>query len=344
MIGRDISDYASARAYLARSQEAVPDTRVNPIVGFNNNGYGANIRTTMTGIASPAAGGIFYRLNHNPFADLINSSLTTGDNRRAEDPVAKALAYGYAGHLIGGLIGSRGGLGRSVALGFAGGLAGGLWGVRDAHNPSLKANLEAIGAVAAVSAPTMALGSLLFASTLNKGRFGQAVRSGLTRSTHQIGRAGNAMINSAENVQKRFGQTALRTAYEGNMLSMKLNKKLASADAWIAGGLTGMSAMTGIGNFGSPRILGAAADLIGKGSLHAADAINFTGALTTFSTHEVLGPMMKHTETQKSTWEQSLALAHLVVFVPHQVALAAIGAHEISKHGTNILAANGGPR
>jgi hypothetical protein len=211
LMGRDYLEYVAAREYLAKSQSQIPDKRINPINGFQSGGPGAAQRTTMTGIASPAAGGIFYRMWHNPAANLINNTLTPPSSHTS-DPRVKALAYAAVGGFIGHAAGVRGGLGKAAIFGLSGAMAGGLYGIHQSHNPSLGVNLQALGEIAFTALPTTALGTGLWAlSRMNNG-IGRGVTRGIESAVRYAARRG-ARIQTLSNSAYETAKTQTANLY-----------------------------------------------------------------------------------------------------------------------------------
>ena len=332
--GHDFQNFVAARAYsaahnddLTLSQALIPDPRIGSIEGFRNKGIAGLQRRDMTGIGSPAAGGIFYRMWHNPFADTLNNAIANPGNAPAQDPRSKALGFSVFGSVLGGALGAPGGLARATMLGLAGGVLGGLYGIQSAHNPDAALNARALGDVALAAAPTMTMAGLLYGLTSARaGRFGGLAARALDRASRGMNWAGGQLARS---------DTANRA------LQPKVVGVFRRGGNWARNGLMSSGAMShmqaqlyrfsasapAVDDFVLNRAIPGATSL----AAHTAVApLRVAHSITS----QGLTPLLSHRAANR--WEQSLGIGHLITIVPHQVAVGATAAGIVnSRRGKN---------
>jgi hypothetical protein len=341
IMGHDAQNFFSARAQLAASQAQNPDRRINPIEGFRNKGPGGQQRTTMTGIASPAAGGIAYRMWNNPFADMLNRAIADPGSQTPQDPRVKALGYSYFGGLLGTALGARGGLARATTLGLTGGVLGGLYGMHEAHNPDLRENVGALGEIAIGAAPTLGVAGLLYGlSSARLGKFGGLVQAGLNKFGVGAGKAALALVGGAQRTSGWGAKVGLATKRLHDASDAYWAK-----DPWLVSQLsTQMTARFGVATGKefhlndnilnlSQRVIDSTGRAI-EGSISAAHGLNAGLAI----------PMLAETSKADGRWAQSLGAGHLLTIIPHTIAVGAAAqqlhaSHE-RKHATNTMPSN----
>lgn len=340
--GHDFQNYVAARQYRGRggdldlSQNLVPDSRINPISGFNNAGMVGQNRKQQTGIGSPAAGGIFYNMWHNPFADMLNQSIAAPNPNSTEDPRAKALGFAMVGHIIGGSLGASKGLGRATMLGLVGGIAGGAYGMYSAHNPDLQANAGALGQIALGVLPSVAAGGLLYGLSHGKlGKFGAAVRSGLNKTTGAIGYSSKYVEGGARLIgQGQVGLTRASLRTHGPIATFTKHDAFTNASKFLTG------------RMGRPVDLGLMVQKTLSGATHGtAAAGNFVLGGARHIASATAG-VMDETGKHSGHWDQALGVGHLITFIPHQIAIAAAAdsiynsSQTRGKHSSNVVASN----
>ena len=326
-VGRDVNNYMTSKYYIDnynnarnRSGNLIDDKRVGSISGFNNQGLGGTQRMGMTGIASPSSQGIMYRMDNNPFANYLSGLVSprSNDPNMISDPRSKALMFSYLGGLGGTIIGARGGIGRATITGAIGGLLGGGLGIWESHNPSAVLNSEAIADTVLASLPVVGLSAAFYGLT-KVPRIGGVVAKAITTASAKTADLGAYLtpktygVRNAANRAGRWAQGRAAGIYDPLQHRMNWNRRATSQETHDAR----QAATDGV--------MSAAQTLV-------AGPINLSMNLA----DNVILPALRHTYPEgKGMWEQSLALGHIVSYVPHQAAVISTGAAVVSNVNNN---------
>lgn len=347
IFGHDVHRFNTARTYigehqeeLARSQALVPDRRINPINGFQSGGPGAAQRTDKTGIASPAAGGILYRMTHNPFADVINSNL--GGTPPTEDPRPRALTLSYFGGLLGTAVGlaSKGGLARASAMGVLGGVAGGGYGIYTAHNPDMDRNIQAIGDVALGAMPIMSAAGLIYGARRIP-KLGPQVDRFLDYASNRFFAGGEAATNASLWLKDKQLSMEMKVGQAG----IALQKSVLNSRAYSNVDTMSFAMHEGTKDWpvSAPHIPALKLQQAIGDSDFGEMMWKPVGATMEFARGtlgEFVAPTLLASATEKGRWNQSLAVGHILTTVPHQALVVAEGVNLVQNNRRKSKATN----